>query len=97
MLVELDQIPWPHNILASFFTWLLLAGFMVLPGTFASISNSKALEDAGRVGKTVLKAVQNVPLLFVAAICCFSAVAGLCYLGWTWRTNYIWLVNRIFL
>jgi hypothetical protein len=32
------------NMLASLFTWLLLASFIVLPATFASIRNSRALD-----------------------------------------------------
>ncbi|KDN45854.1 hypothetical protein RSAG8_04687, partial [Rhizoctonia solani AG-8 WAC10335] len=40
MLLELDAVPRFHNMLASFFTWVLLAGFVIFPGTFASIQYS---------------------------------------------------------
>ena len=54
MLLDLDNISTIYNLLASLFTWLLLAGYLVLPGAFASIRNSRTLSDgAGKAGKTV--------------------------------------------
>jgi hypothetical protein len=44
------------NILTSLFTWLLLAGFIVLPVIFALIRNSRALNDMGKAGKVVISA-----------------------------------------
>jgi hypothetical protein len=41
------------NILANLFTWLLLAGFIILPMTFSSICNSHALNDIRKAGKAV--------------------------------------------
>lgn len=34
MLLEQNKIPSIHNLQASLFTWLLLAGYLVFPGTF---------------------------------------------------------------
>jgi len=34
MLLALDDIPTAHNIAAAFFNWILLAGFILFPGTF---------------------------------------------------------------
>jgi hypothetical protein len=96
MLLQLDKIPVIYNILSSFFSWLLLAGYMVFPGTFVSIRNSQALANgAGKAGKLVSTAVQNVPLVYVAAICCIGGAAGMSWLGWLWRKNYLWIMNRI--
>lgn len=39
MLLALDGIPRLDNLLASFFTWILLAGFVLFPGTFTSLEN----------------------------------------------------------
>ena len=33
MLLHLDEIPRIYNILGSLFTWIILAGFLVVPGT----------------------------------------------------------------
>lgn len=98
MLLDLDNISTIYNLLASLFTWLLLAGYLVLPGAFASIRNSRALSDgAGRAGKAVVKAAQNIGLLWAAGFCCVLGASGMCWLGWLWQRNYVWLVNRIIL
>lgn len=98
MLLQLETIPVLYNILSSIFTWLLLAGYMVFPGTFTSIRGSQTLANgAGRAGKLVSTAVQHIPLLYLAAICCICGAAGMSWLGWLWRSNYIWIVNQIVL
>lgn len=61
MLLALDSIPRLHNILASFFTWILLAGFVLFPGTFTSLQNVQA-DVSSEIGKQVLKVVAHVPL-----------------------------------
>ena len=98
MLLELDTISTLHNILAGAFTWLLLAGFVFLPGTFTSIVNSPTLKTgAGKAGKAVVKTVQNLPLLGVAAACCLIGASGMSWLWWIYRSEYIWLISRLFL
>jgi hypothetical protein len=96
MLLELDTIPMLHNLLAGFFSWLLLAGYMVLPGTFASIRKSQSAKDgANKAGKLVLKMVDNIPLLWVGGLCCLLGAVGMSYLSYIWRGNYDWLLTRI--
>jgi hypothetical protein len=58
MLLALDGIPRLHNMLAAFFTWILLAGFVLLPGTFTSLGSNVNNENE----KAVIDAVQHVPL-----------------------------------
>ncbi|OJD21251.1 hypothetical protein ACJ73_07411 [Blastomyces percursus] len=73
MLLRAERIPILHNMLAAFFTWILLAGYLVFPGTFTSIRASSALQpgaDKGAPTNMVAHAVQNAPLLWIAAICC---------------------------
>lgn len=96
MLLALDSIPRLHNMMASFFTWILLAGFVLFPGTFTSLRNAQA-DISSEVGKEVLNAVAHVPLFVIAFICCGIGATGMCYLWWRWMYNYVWLVNRIFL
>ena len=100
MLLHLDEIPRLDTILAGLFTWVLLAGYVVFPGTFTSLRNSKTVKNAGsnsNAEKTVVNTVQNVPLLWLAAICCIIGALGMCWLWWRWQENFIWLINRIFL
>jgi hypothetical protein len=61
MLLALDSIPRLHNMLSSFFTWILLAGFVLFPGTFTSLQNAQD-GISNEVGKQLLKAVTHVPL-----------------------------------
>lgn len=93
MLLELDDIPMWHNFLAIISSWLLLGGYMVLPGTFTSIRNSKAFNDG--VGKVVSKAVINLPFLVIGGVCCLIGASSMLRLSWLWRKNHEWLLNRI--
>lgn len=94
MLLTLDTIPRLHNILASFFSWLLLAGFLVLPGTFTSLAN---LPPTSPTTKSILSSIQSLPFLVVATTCCTLGYLGNLYLMLRWRHNYIWLLNRLYM
>ena len=99
MLLDLDNIPAFHNILASFFIWLLLAGYVVFPATFTTVNTNNRFTEAAKseLESKVLDEVRNAPLLGIAACCCFLGSTGLSWLWWKWRANYIWMVNKMFL
>ncbi|KAI9756109.1 MAG: hypothetical protein M4579_003996 [Chaenotheca gracillima] len=101
MLLHMDQIPRFHNILASFFTWILLAGYVIFPGTFTTLQKSDAVHDADKSGNKVehvfAVTIRNAPLLWVAAICCLLGGAGMLGLWFKWRENFVWLINRVFM
>ncbi|KAF8201176.1 hypothetical protein K438DRAFT_1582091 [Mycena galopus ATCC 62051] len=94
MLLALDGIPRLHNMLAAFFTWILLAGFILLPGTF---TNLQSKEGTNGDETELIDAVQHVPLFVIAFACSGIGVLGMLWLWWRWNQNYIWLNNRIFL
>ncbi|KAL1962035.1 hypothetical protein VTN77DRAFT_621 [Rasamsonia byssochlamydoides] len=99
MLLELDYIPLSHTFLASLFHWMLLAGYLVIPGTFTSLQKSDTIKhslNAKGAEETVLHTIQNPPLLAIACSLLFIGAAGMSWLGWTWRHNYIWIINRLF-
>ena len=58
MLLALDDISSLFNILSAFFTWILLAGFVLLPGTFASWKNA----PSGSPENYILNMVDNLSL-----------------------------------
>jgi predicted histidine transporter YuiF (NhaC family) len=62
MLLQLDQISKLHNILASVFTWILLAGYIVFPATFNNIQKDKDLDEKanGELQKQALDAVSRI-------------------------------------
>jgi hypothetical protein len=98
MLLGLDDVSPFHNLLASLFVWILLAGYVVFPATF----NKLRRDDLGEKADTDLKqhaldTVRNVLLLYIAAFACGIGVAGCLWLWWKHRKNYIWVINRIFL
>lgn len=100
MLLGLDSIPRLHNILATVFTWMLLAGFVTSPGTFTniqdSISSASNIKDS-EAATSILNRVKNVPLLVIAVICSGVGAAGMLWLWVRWRQNYVWLLNRLYL
>ena len=59
MLLALDDIAPLFNMLASFFTWILLAGFLLFPGTFTSLKQQQQL---GSAEEQVLNVISNVSL-----------------------------------
>ena len=85
------------NMLASLFTWLVLAGIVVIPMTFASVRNSHALNEIGKAGNAILGAIQNIPFLWVSGASFTFGVIGLLWLWWENRSSYIWLTDRVFL
>ncbi|KAH8756143.1 hypothetical protein BGZ57DRAFT_909417 [Hyaloscypha finlandica] len=96
MLLALDTIPRLHNILASFFTWILLAGFVIFPGTFTSLSTSDKI-NGNHTAAEVLKSIKHVQLLVIAGVCCGIGAGGMIWLWWRWRENFVWLLNKIFM
>lgn len=99
MLLEVDYMPWMYNVIASIAHWTLLAGYLIVPGTFTALQKSGQVQDAlakDQVGEAVLNTIQNPPLLAFACILFVASTAALGWLYWEWRRNYIWLVNRLF-
>ncbi|KAF2015406.1 hypothetical protein BU24DRAFT_421705 [Aaosphaeria arxii CBS 175.79] len=99
MLLSLDDVPKTHNILASASVWILLAGYIVLPATFNKFQRDTDIDAKANsaFSKAALSTVRNVPLLYIAAFACGIGVVGCLWLWWKHRTNYVWVVNRIFL
>lgn len=99
MLLALDKIPRLHNILASFFGWILLAGFVVFPGTFTSLQKlqNNAIVQQSEAATEILNTVQSLPLLVIAALCCVVGYAGNIWLSLRWKNNYVWLLNRLYM
>jgi hypothetical protein len=100
MVLELENIHWCYNFLSSFASWVLLAGYLVIPGTFTTLQKSENLKSGlqdDRAGKAILSTIQNPPLVAIA--CSFLSIGAsiMVYLFFRWRHNYFWLINRLFL
>lgn len=100
MMVEADRVPWQYNIMASAAHWILLAGYLVVPGTFTSLQASDDVQSSlsgNKAGALILNTIQNPPLLALATL---FFVTGIFIMGWLYRefqSNYIWLISHIFL
>ncbi|EED20946.1 conserved hypothetical protein [Talaromyces stipitatus ATCC 10500] len=89
MLLEYDRgIPFSHTCMAAVSQWTLLAGYLVVPGTFTSLQR---LNEFSGASATVVRAIQNPPLLAIACICFFAGASAMSWLAWRWRFNDIWL------
>ncbi|KZT39864.1 hypothetical protein SISSUDRAFT_1060785 [Sistotremastrum suecicum HHB10207 ss-3] len=98
MLIAHDSVNRWNNFLAAFFTWLVLAGFILFPGTFTNIQE---LESVGNVqvqkaSAALLNFVNRIPLLAVAGTCCAIGALGMLWLWYKFRANYVWLIDRLF-
>jgi hypothetical protein len=100
MLKEEAQMDWRFNLCANAANWVLLAGYVIIPGTFTSLKRSNEVQDVlqkNGAGRVVLKTIQNPPLLVIAFL---FLITGGAMLGWLWikfKNNYPWLINKIFL
>jgi hypothetical protein len=57
MLLEVDYMPWTYNVIASVAHWTLLAGYLIVPGTFTALQKSGQVQDVlakDDVGQAVL-------------------------------------------
>ncbi|KAF4486675.1 hypothetical protein CGGC5_v005975 [Colletotrichum fructicola Nara gc5] len=95
MVLENDrEIDWWWSLLAKAFSWLLLAGYIVFPSTFASLRRSQVLENMGSVGQAVSDWVNDC-LIALASVLSGVASIGLAWLWFRWRANYVWVHQHI--
>lgn len=98
MFLDLDRVPWYHNIGAAFCCWILLAGYLIVPTTFTSLRRLEMLESASSASHPlVIGLIQNPPLVAIASVFFISGASVLIWLGWTWRRNRMWLTDHIFM
>jgi hypothetical protein len=100
MLKEEAQMDWKYNVSVSIANWALLAGYLVIPGTFTSLKESNQVEEIlekNTAGRAVLHTIQNPPLLVVACLFLAGGAAALTVLFRKIQSNYLWLINKIFM
>lgn len=54
-----EEVPTRYTFLSCFFTWVLLAGFVVLPGTFSALEDFET--SSGELGN-ILRTIRHLPL-----------------------------------
>lgn len=100
MLLESSDISWFNNFLADAANWVLLGGYLVIPGTFTSLQKSDALHkglNKDEAGQAILNTIQHLPLLVITCSFFTLAIVIMVWLFWELRNNYIWLISRLFM
>jgi hypothetical protein len=96
MCTQSHQARKRYTIGAALFSWLILAGYLVLPNTFTSLQSSNTLSGS-KGGQLLQSTVRNVKLLPFAGVLCLIGVTGISRLWYKWRRNYVWLITYIFM
>ena len=97
MLKEEAQMDWRYNLLVGIENWALLAGYLVVPGTFTSLKESNQVEEVLKkktAGRAVLYTIQNPPLLVIAYLFLVGGAATFIMLFRKLQSSYTWLVNK---
>lgn len=98
VLESATEVPLLHGWLVSFASWLLLAGFVVFPGTFTNIKQIDLSNQAvSGVERWAFTKIQNLPLLGVAGICSGLGALGMVIFWIRWRKNYVIITDKVFL
>ncbi|KAK4200678.1 hypothetical protein QBC40DRAFT_326308 [Triangularia verruculosa] len=106
ILLSLDKIPRLHNILSTFFLFLLLVGFIIIPGSFTSSTRPPSDPDSAipiNLGsntspdKKLLLTKANTATMVVGFVFIIVGTFGTAWLGLKWRRNYVWLLNKLYL
>lgn len=92
MVLDAYEVPLPYNLVAAFSTWILLAGYVVLPETFKSL-DWPMLQDH----ILPLRSQQSAAIISIASVCCATGLLGICYLWLRFRHNYVWLIGSLIL
>ena len=72
MCLKSRDISTLHNLLASFYTWILLTGFVVFSGTFTSLRNATR-----SIAEAAILAELQKGLIVIVAICSSIEVVGM--------------------
>lgn len=95
MAREYIDIPRRQSLTAAISCWFTMAGFLVIPGTFTSLTHSKKIGET-ETGRQFQSVMANTPLLPFALAWCFFGTVGTLYMWYQWRRNYISLSREIF-
>lgn len=97
-LLQFSDLPFYEGWGVAFASWLLLAGFVVFPGTFTNLKQLNLNgQPFGAAGQWLISKIQNLPLLGVACVCSGLGALGLLLFWLRWRHNYISITEKVFL
>ncbi|KAF7311163.1 hypothetical protein MKEN_01017500 [Mycena kentingensis (nom. inval.)] len=91
MLVDMENIRPFYKVLAHLATWLLLAGFVLAPGTFAPPANEDEEDSFGS------ELTKHMSLLVISWIITGIGALSMTGLWFRWRKNYLWIHDALFI
>jgi hypothetical protein len=86
MLLEVDHMPWFYNVITSIAHWVLLIGYLIVPGMFTSLQRSDKIKQAladNSTRKAILGTIPK-PTPFGYYLCALHSrhcIAYLAFLG----------------
>jgi hypothetical protein len=92
MILKAYEVHWGYNAAAASFSWLLLAGFIVLPKTVKSLR----LSQDSQASRAARELTHDVPLLCLSSVCCLIGLLGTLWLWRRFKRNYVWLLGHLF-
>ena len=93
MACDSSRVHWAFNLAAISFSWILLAGFIILPGKVEPIDKLLAKTQASRDAHDL---ALKIPFIAVASVCCTVGSGGILWLWFRFRFNYDWLLTHLF-
>lgn len=93
MVLESYEICQGYVVAAALSLWALLAGLIVLPGTFTSLAK---LEPGSQASRELYYFAGKVPIFCVSGTLCLAGLVGTGLLWWRHRRNYVWLMVHLF-
>lgn len=97
------MVPKSHIAWTLFFLWILLVGFVVLPGSFTSDKRKQEGETveiplgrSGADGEKLSLTPANTAALVIGFVCVLTGAFGISWLALRWRRNHIFLLNRLY-
>jgi len=88
VILECYRVHWLYNGTAAFFSWILLAGFVVLPGAFTYL-------QAHGIGVEAFDLVQHTGPLCLSLVSCALGMLGTGFLCWKFRRNNLWRLQHV--
>lgn len=96
--ISKNLIPQWYKFLAAFFSWLFLAGFLVLPaiGVSMDVEDTGLLHGEYRSGEKQIVAFY-IPFVVSGCVMVGLGSLGILILGFQWRRNYQWIRANLIL
>jgi hypothetical protein len=92
MVLESYRVPRKHTAAAAVFSYVILAGFIVLPGAFKSLDKAQPDSQAAR---RVYDIAHQIPIFAISGVMCLTGLLGTIFLWHKYSDNPVWLISNL--